>query len=301
MDTPNCTYLIFAHKNPDQLKRLVERLQSDYCNFLISIDKSVDSTNFERAVSNFSNVSFVQERYISQWGSYSFIKSNLAGIRQWLIMNPETHRIVLLSAQDYPLVSNDVLNKFWLDHPKMNFLSYYSLEQPHLQQHLSRYNRYYFFLTKRLVLKYPSDGHTLLNRIKDNILKASGQFPLPHLNPLRYTLYFGSNWVRLTRKTCLYLIDFCKKNPAMEKYFSYALCPDETFYQTILVNAPAELIDPINNTNYTYTHWNRPIEKYSHPLVESDFEELMQSELLFARKFEFPASLPLMNRIDQSI
>lgn len=51
-------YIILAHKNPQQVLRLIDRLNTFQCNFYIHIDKGVDIAPFIIAFSNLKNVFF---------------------------------------------------------------------------------------------------------------------------------------------------------------------------------------------------------------------------------------------------
>ena len=88
----------------------------------------------------------------------------------------------------------------------------------------------------------------------------------------------GSNWFSITHDTACYVLN---KYNNYKKYFRHTLCPDEIFLQTILINSPD--ISRIIDENLRYIDWNRG---NPYILKQEDYNMLMDSNKLFARKFD---------------
>jgi Holliday junction resolvasome RuvABC DNA-binding subunit len=76
-------YIILAHKYPEQLVRLISKLNTDDVSFFIHIDKKTDQKIYHQIVTqlkDFSNVSFIK-RYHLGWGSFDIVRASLEGIK----------------------------------------------------------------------------------------------------------------------------------------------------------------------------------------------------------------------------
>lgn len=61
-------YLISAYKDPQQLKRLVNRLHDNDTFFFIHVDMNTDIATFCKALEGIKNVSFTNTRFNVSWG-----------------------------------------------------------------------------------------------------------------------------------------------------------------------------------------------------------------------------------------
>ena len=69
-------YLILAHSDPNQLKRLVCALSvENKVSFFIHIDARQDIKCFKKEVSYLTNVFFIKEREVIYWGGFSICKA----------------------------------------------------------------------------------------------------------------------------------------------------------------------------------------------------------------------------------
>lgn len=60
-------YLIAAHADPVQLKRLVVSLDEPYCDFYIHIDKKINISLFKSELHNL-DIRFIENRVSTNWG-----------------------------------------------------------------------------------------------------------------------------------------------------------------------------------------------------------------------------------------
>ena len=85
----------------------------------------------------------------------------------------------------------------------------------------------------------------------------------------------------------------------IRKVFSYSLCADEVFLQTIIYNSDLydKLISYKNDDNFAikrYIDWKRG-EPYTFKL--EDFNELINSGCFFARKFSIKVDKEIIDKI----
>ena len=99
------------------------------------------------------------------------------------------------------------------------------------------------------------------------------------------TLYMGSGWLGMSSKCLSFILNYVDTHLDFYEAFEYALCGDELFIQTIVMNSPFRT--NVSAKGIMYVNWEADS---SHPklLDENDFEALKEAakhNYLFARKF----------------
>src|SRR5947209_16226850 len=103
-------YLILAHKYPSQLYRLYKALNDESSTFFIHIDKKADIAKFQRLITS-KSVHWV-ERVEANWGEFGLVEAVLNLLKATKNSGNVFDRIILLSGQDYPIKSNDIINEY---------------------------------------------------------------------------------------------------------------------------------------------------------------------------------------------
>lgn len=85
--------------------------------------------------------------------------------------------------------------------------------------------------------------------------------------------------------------------PSASLLFEHTYCPEELYFQTVLMNSPHA--GRVVNDNLRYILWEKRHGSLPAVLDESDFEPLKASGALFARKLSSPVSSGLMALLDQ--
>ena len=122
-------YIILAHKLPEQLVRLVKKLNTDNTSFLIHVDKKTDEEIFrmmEEPLRGYKNVHFLK-RYVVRWGTFSQVQATLEGVYTALGTHLEFDYIVLLTGQDYPIKPNNYIQNYFEESNGKSYLEYFSL------------------------------------------------------------------------------------------------------------------------------------------------------------------------------
>lgn len=105
---------------------------------------------------------------------------------------------------------------------------------------------------------------------------------IKRLKPANVQYYFGSQWWCLNDAMVKWIYNFLENYPEYIKLFKHSLCPDECFFQTLVMNSPyANNVKP-------YLHYVKWEKGMSSPktLTESDYQEIVGSSKLMARKFD---------------
>lgn len=107
----------------------------------------------------------------------------------------------------------------------------------------------------------------------------------------------GTNWFSITGDFAKYIVSQVGR---VEQLFAYCYCGDEVFVQTMLVNSPfaANLYMP--NCNNDQLACARLIDwERGNPYVfrMADYDEIMQSPAMFARKFSMQTDPKIVKAI----
>ncbi|MEH3111742.1 beta-1,6-N-acetylglucosaminyltransferase [Pedobacter terrae] len=257
------TYLILAHKMPLQISRLINALEGPDVNSVIHIDASVSIDDFTEVLRNNKQVYFLDERVKSSWASYDMIQACLNAF-QFILNNLTTDRIILLSGQDYPIKSFKHIHSYFSANRDKIFINYVKLP-----------------FSKRL---------------------GGGLMRFPKIPKPQYiqNLYSGSQWWSFPINLIHYILNFLEAHPDYIYYFKQVYLPDESFFQTLLLNSTENFIKQnLVNSCLKMMRWDAP---FMHPrmLTFSDKKIITRSKALFARKFDIIESRSILKAIDET-
>jgi hypothetical protein len=119
-------YLILAHKNLDQLLRLVRRLDAGQAHFFVHVDKNTDTASYKRELRELSGIPYLHfvERHRSPWATFGFVRAQRAAMEAALRTGvPFTH-LTLLTGQDYLTRPARQIDSFFDAHRSMSFVGH---------------------------------------------------------------------------------------------------------------------------------------------------------------------------------
>lgn len=266
--------IINAHKNQNQIQRLINKLKHKEIDIYIHTDKKVPVQTFENAIT-------LTKRYDIKWGDESIINCIISSLEE--IQNKKYTHYILLSGQDYPIVSTNKMVNFLKQNKGKNFLDYVKIGNKKGEWNVS--NRYSSYRFNNKIID--SISRRIWN--KREILKNT-----PH--------YGGSLWWILTNDSIEYLISkYYSLN--LSKKLKYTSCIDEVFFQTILCNSKFK--NNIINNNYRYIDWSDHIQgkNKGNPniLTKKDYLKIINSGKFFARKFDENIDTEILDMLDKYI
>ena len=135
--------------------------------------------------------------------------------------------------------------------------------------------------------------------IPDQLWSALAKIvPVRRSLPANMEIFGGSAFWCLSRDCVEYIDDFLRQNIKFVRFFKYVRIPDEIFFQTILLNSPFH--DLLVNDDKRYISW--PSHPSHHPeiLKKHDFERFINTENLFARKFDITVDTDVLDKIDEA-
>lgn len=211
--------------------------------------------------------------------------------------------VFLLSGLDYPLWPNSRIMDYLERHPQAEFIRGRCITGSPMGDYKCR--QYHFFrdfktrhhqLRRCLRFAARSIMQCLPFRKKDYVVT----------NGKRNNIYFTSTWFCLTGRCLAYVYDQLAHNKDWERYFRYAMCPDELVVATIVFNSPfganayrwkeedGNGLEAL--TMLHYIEYTDAIRIYD----ERDYDKLMNSGKMFVRKLTTQKSLKLMELIDKA-
>lgn len=291
-------YIISAYKLPEQVIRLVRKLDSPGSFFYIHVDKRSDDQVFQvikDALGSDDNV-WLLKRHASYYGSFGHVRATLKGMDLILRSNSDFDYVVLLTGQDYPIKPNPYIQDYLTKNYGKSFISHYTLDDPYAGKWRERLGRLYYF-TEKGSHTYPGDKlirHFLFKFWK--ISKSNQDREL--FFPAGFTPFFGNAYWVLHRKHIEYIVKFIRQNPGYVSFFKHTRVPDEVFFHSILLNS-GDCSDIVNDDLF-FIDWS---EHKSSPttLTVKHLTQIKNAQDLFARKFDITVDSTILNLIDTQL
>lgn len=303
----NIAFLVAAHSDVKELLRLCQKLRS-YGDAFIHVDVKANveyMDKLHRGVSmltgNYNTYILANRLYVT-WGGYSQLHAQEKLLECALTMDIRYDRFFYLSGLDYPLCSPDELQSFCQENVDKEFIRVYNITKGNNNYLTTKIKYYHFFRDIHL----PQNSFFRRSIIvgTKHVLKTIGmkKNPFLYVNGVKWDVYQGSQWVGLTRSCAEYVLNQLKTNREVVKYFKTTYAPDEMVVPTIIMNSAfAREEYNLNKYNFSdlaylhYLHYRNGMYTFD----ENDFEKLMTSGKLFARKFVSNKSERLINLINQ--
>ncbi len=268
--------LIMAHNNLWTLKKILSILDSDFFDIFVHIDKKSDILIDD--LLNTTNISklYIYKEIDVKWGDYSQVECELFLLKQ--AHNYKYTRYHLISGADMPLKSPNYIFDFFEKNENKEFLHF---ESDKLSKKKEYWVNYYYYFRK---ISRKNKLYKLLDEISIRLQKIVG---IKRTKNSNIKIMTGANWFSLTGNFVEYVLNNTK---FINDNFKNTRSPDEMFLQTLLYNS--EFKENLYNKNYNndytnsicrYVDWNR-----GNPYVfmKEDFNELINSDCVFARKFD---------------
>lgn len=203
-------FLIAAHTDPEQLKRLISALDSESSLFYIHWDKKTEFILNESAVikelQTHSNIHFIENRIKVYWGGLSQVQATINLLTE-AYKNKEVKYFHLLSGVDYPIKPLSYILQFF-ENNTHNYLTYI----PEEGKRDYFIDRFYFYDNDYIKPQYKKHSikraiiyQTLLfiQRCTWFLVQVLGIRIRKKLN-MKY--YHGTNWFSLHKNAVTYII-----------------------------------------------------------------------------------------------
>ncbi|MBQ2854030.1 MAG: hypothetical protein IJE81_00995 [Oscillospiraceae bacterium] len=288
-------YLIMAYNNWRQLGMLLELLDDPRNDIFIHIDKRSGEfpEDMLRSSVKFSGLTFIPRKKV-YWADFSQTEVEL-DLMEAASGNGAYHYYHLLSGMCLPLKTQDEIHTFFANQDK-EFIGMVRNGGGYSKKYA---NYYHPFLHNSVYRK--CKPLKALDRAFMYMQKAAG---FDRLKGQGLTISTGWTWFSITHRHCRHLLEH---RDFINRVFRYTVASDELFMGTMVVNFGLEDrvfdINSIEKNDFAFgckrlIDWER-----GRPYIwgaegtEEDYKILMNSEYLFARKFDENVNFELIQRI----
>ncbi|AXY25303.1 glycosyl transferase [Suicoccus acidiformans] len=269
-------FLILAHRQDETLRTLLDMLDDTRNDIFLHFDKKSGPPSSSFYSMKWSNIEIYNTITVN-WGGYSQIEAELFLLKQATSKkNYEYYH--LLSGQDLPIQTQDYIHAFFKKNSGKEFVNL-NLDNFIYDERV----RYYHFFQEGLGKAKITVPH-VLNKLQRLIQKVVGI----HRNE-KIIFRSGSQWFSITNELAKFVIE---NESWIEKTFKNTLCGDEIFLQTIVINSDFKNNlffpdQPIVSNNLRFIEWENNKQPSPRTFTSDDFEKLKNSNMLFARKFDY--------------
>lgn len=280
-------FLIIAHNNPEILYAQLEILDSFDVDFYYHLDTKmqIDKDKLESYATK-SRIFYIKPQKI-RWGHYSQIECELRLLEAAVHSKENYNYYHLLSGVDMPLKSYKSIDDFFSQNRGKEFIHF---DGKYVDEDIRERLSLYHLSPSRSHWQRKINGFfVILQRIiKIDRLKKSG-----------WKVQKGANWFSITGDLAKNII---KNRKIIERHFRYSFCGDEVFLQTFVFNS--EFCSQLYSDKFDndYHACMRLIDwKRGNPYVFDieDFDELINSDYMFARKFDYEKKPEIINKLRQ--
>lgn len=306
--------LIMAHKNKEQLIRLIRALACNEFDFFVHLDSNwnLSENDLNDIVTCADNVYLASKRIHGELDHWSLPQITLNLIDDALKKEQKIDKggysyFILLSGQDYPIKS------------KAQILRYLEVKYPNPLIYVVDYDAEYWVRSKFLLVRWSHKIDEVHDRMKPGLLRKLRVAPYVIAEKLEKTLYGtpyervtkygielygGSAWWTLPHCVIDYIREMIKYNPKFIKEYKRTWTPEETFFQTMTMDYLFRRDELQIMPTPTYPNFEtptKPFRGHPHIITIEDFDRIMGKKELFARKFDIDIDMRIMNVIDEVI
>lgn len=292
--TSRHAYCIIAHTDPYCLQTLIDLIDDERNDIILLFDKKAPTYEFANIRARRSRIITPPQLIDIQWGAISQIEAELLCFKT-AIQSDSYKYIHLISGQDLPLKSQNHIHDFFDKLPSgTNMIGF--AQGTFNKKDLAEKTDYFHVFTSyyRYPIRIIRIGLNLYRNSLIHIQKIIGFKRKWDLKP-----YKGCNWVSVTSEFAHWLVG---NEKIILKMFKRVMCADEIYKQTLIM--ASQFKGTIYDMGLDFAGMTRKIDwtrGYPYTWHEQDFNELITSESLFARKFSSVTDKKIIDRIKEHI
>ncbi len=267
-------YHISLHEKAYQFGWLFDAIYNSHDLFAVHVDTKARAETKDKLwkiVGTRPNVSITSSHSViySEW---ALCQIELEAIQHFVDYGNGWDFLINLSAQDYPLKNRDLIEDDLSKYVGRNFINIKELNQ--CPAYFRRRLRWLSF------------------RVGDWQIRT----PLPRRLPRNFDInWHGSMWHILSREFCEW-VTRDEMTETISKFLKNAKMPNEFLMQMLIMNSPfKETLVPDYRRKIIWRH------RHPHPevLTMRDFEKVISSDALFARKFDAKVDEAILDAISR--
>eukprot|EP01103_Thecamoeba_quadrilineata_P003689 TRINITY_DN13440_c0_g1_i1.p1 TRINITY_DN13440_c0_g1~~TRINITY_DN13440_c0_g1_i1.p1 ORF type:complete len:343 (-),score=42.51 TRINITY_DN13440_c0_g1_i1:169-1176(-) len=271
---PRLAYVILAHDKEtlDMASNLLYQIYRPEDFFFVHVDIScpeLEISSFQNSWKGYSNF-VVQSKLRGEWGNWSLVEMSILGLN-YLKKIPDWDYVIFLSGDTYPLMPVKYIKRL-TSFVGANILTIEGFTPEN-----------YRSAPKHKQMRFNNVSEDFNGRLLGT--------------PQGLDIFFGTQWVTLTRDFALYVVGDDPIVQEWVEFFSKNEIPDESFFQTLAMNHPRfrtnhSMLSPFGLWS-RYEKWyggclhdfSGSKRKYPCVFGPSDLPNLRRTPAMFARKF----------------
>ena len=303
-------FLITAHQDPQNLMRLLQRLEP--YPVLVHVDLKTNlNSDWDQVV---RRGVMIKNRCPVYWCGFSTVRATIELMRALLNTGEPYSKIVLLTGACYPIRPLAQLADLFANDGGHNYINANRVaDSDHLRTLIAR--RYFRegLIHHALTARY-RPFHFAEKALRKSLETATrllkideGQIVAKEPTICGLVPYHGSAYWALTRECVEYVVNFFDTRKDVSDYYYPTWAPEEQYFHTVVRVSPfaASVDAPLHFTGRgMYKTANLHL---IHPLLSAkwygagDFEDVRMSGKYFVRKVRTDLSTPLLDRIDAEL
>ena len=326
MNMRKIAILLLVHKFPEQLMRLLKRLDDERFDFYIHVDAKSNMDTFmfiEKHIRN-SQVYWVKNRVKTYFNDFSLVEATCNTMKE--ACSEENYLYyVLLTGQDYPIKSNDIIYKKLSESYPTSFIDMYGVDEACSVgvKWVKKIGYSYFSqsIRKKLLnivgckFYYSSNGRTIkiVPKVYDKLMTILRYSPRKQIQKTEYDYSAGSHFWMLPDVSVQHVIDKFDHDKSINAIFHHIAAPEESYFQTILSSAPnlklpKGMLNQFENARKEMDNpalrlikwYENGIHTNGHPAIWTieDKQMIDAAEALFARKFDMSIDCNILDYLD---
>ncbi len=284
-------FLITAYKDAASLQELAQ-LFTQIGYVYIHIDKksrTITDADIEKL--NELPCCTAIRKYDIKWGGFNHVKA-IMELLMMAVSNEDVSFIHMLTGEDYPIVSLKELDAQFLEDEHI-YMSYIAPEQ--LPETVTVRYRYYNWFQDRNVknkVLWSLQNLTVQLQKKAGVFRERiGEFD---------RIYKGLVYISLPKKAAAYVVEYVARHEDFWNDLYKCQVPEEFLFQTLFMNHPKWSALVINR-ELRYMDWSRGDGASPCYLTVEDFDAVISSGCVFARKFHPETSKQLRQKLREVI
>lgn len=305
------SYFIQSHRDPEQIYRLVRRVRAGSRNGRIIVQHNFASCALDWSpLASLPDTHLLRAKGTQVRSNYSCQVQPYLEAIDWLEQERLPYEwLVNLSAQDYPVKPIVSIEAELLGSKHDGFIRYWDVLSAESPWSRRKARDRYWYQYRR----WPAASKPLLRALRPFTRVLPLNFHLVHFPqvgmlafrpPFRdgFRCYGGWAWFALRRHTALYLREFLRTHPEIERHYRRTITPEESLIQTLLVNSGRF---DLQNDDLRYIDYSTPYTRQfggsPRVLTVADLPLLATGRYHFARKFDYGVDRVVLDRIDHDL
>ena len=275
---------ITAYKEFNYLKRLCGFASKEGFIVYVHVDLRKSDRKILQELNSLKNVTAFS-KYKIPWGGVTHVHAVIEMMHMALSEHSDIAYLHVVTGQDICTKRISEFNRFFIGSSKYNYMSCSDGNN-----NLFRYQTFY----RNDILNYKSGIGNFFTKAFHVMQKAAG---INRKTPFGWKIYKGMLYVSITADFAKYVLDFVasKDGKTFMNWLKWCFVPEEFFFQTILMNSTFN--NTLVNNNYRFALWEYKNGSQPGVLDVTDYNEIKQADVFFARKISENCSNTLIDLI----